>query len=78
MLMFQAILTLQDNGISGTNIKLKEFDIELPMLDENIDSRKLAHLKKQFLSYNKLNPIAFNAENLAKSFVQFINSSVYG
>lgn len=68
---------MQSYGVSGTNIKLVDFGVELPILDEKIDSRKLLHLKRQFLSYNKLNPIADTPENVAKLFVQFITSSIY-
>ncbi|XP_065213446.1 protein KTI12 homolog [Planococcus citri] len=75
--VINAILSLQSFGVHGDNIQLTDFNVELPKLDDKIDSRKLAHLKRQFISYNKLNPIADTPENVAKSFVQFINSSIY-
>lgn len=66
---------LQSDGISGRNVKLPNVDAELGLLDDRINARKLANLKRQFISYCKLNPSANSQDNIAKLFVQFINSS---
>lgn len=75
MFHFQAILQLQNDGVCGRNVKLPIIDTELTVLDDRLNARKLTNLKQQFISYCKRNPPNDSQSNVAKLFVQFINSS---
>ena len=68
-----------------TNKKLNmEGEVKIPDCDEcfvissekNITLPELIRLKRQFLSYVKLQPTLYNNKNLTKLFVQYLNSNL--
>lgn len=75
---FQAVLSAKNLCLLGENVKLPGYEkYELSSLDSSVTPIKLAKLRRQFLSYTKLNPPSQpDLDKIAASYFEFLNANL--
>nr|XP_018897520.1 PREDICTED: protein KTI12 homolog [Bemisia tabaci] len=73
-----AVLSAKNLCLLGENVKLPGYEkYELSSLDSSVTPIKLAKLRRQFLSYTKLNPPSQpDLDKIAASYFEFLNANL--